>query len=202
MTPGVNKKTTAKPKAKQKAVPRGKVGRVRRKGGVDSEQSPASAQASEETSKLCINCGGPLLFVEETRLCGKCNTAATQELAAALHSAVYSPEDSETQFIECHGASVLDEKTGQVIEGVKFIDHPDGSYEVTIIKRQVFPPSHRKRRMVKREAFGKIRRCQACQDYTVRLRRKEGVDFCVPSREHPHRKKLKSVDYISHIERS
>lgn len=178
------------------AIPNTKGGRVRRK-------ADASVQPDQvKLEKSCINCGGPLLFVDETRVCAKCNTAETHELAAALHSVTYHPEDSDTQFVECPGASVLDPKTGLVIEGAEFIDHEDGSYEVKILKRQVFPPAHRKRRMVKREAFGKIRRCQACQDYTVRLRRREGVDFCVPSKNHPHRKQLKPVDFISHTERS
>lgn len=197
MSSGVTKQTGKSVSKGAGAIPNGKAGRVRRK----SAPAENSAQTPEQVSEVCINCGGPLLFVEETRLCGKCNTAETHEMVAALHSAIYRPEDSETQFVECPGASVLDEKTGQVVEGAVFVDHEDGSYEVKIIKRKVFPPSHRKRRMVKREAFGKIRRCQACQDYTVRLRRKEGVDFCVPSKNHPHRKKLKSVDFISHSER-
>ncbi|MDH4034406.1 MAG: hypothetical protein OEV80_11475, partial [candidate division Zixibacteria bacterium] len=51
---------------------------------------------------------------------------------------------------------------------------------------------------IKREALGSIRRCQACQDYTVRMRRKEGADFCIPSSKFPHRKTLKSVHHVSY----
>jgi hypothetical protein len=59
----------------------------------------------------------------------------------------------------------------------------------------VYAPTHSRRRRIKAEAFGKIRRCAACQDLTVRLRRREGPDFFIPSSKHPGRKKLKSVTY-------
>ena len=37
----------------------------------------------------------------------------------------------------------------------------------------------------------------SCQDYTVRMRRKEGPDFYIPSHKHPNRKKLKSVQHTT-----
>ncbi|MFQ5606470.1 MAG: hypothetical protein ACE5GA_00880 [Candidatus Zixiibacteriota bacterium] len=164
-------------------------------------KSPASKPPVEpqaENSDFCASCGAPLLFLDETRLCGKCNTEETIELSTALSGQVNRPTGEVSQFIECPGATIYDEKTGQVAEGADFIEYDDGSYEAKIVKRPHFPPGHRRRRMVTGDAFGKIRRCQACQDYTVRLRRKEGVDFCIPSSKFPRRTKLKSVDHISH----
>ena len=179
-------------------------GRVRRRaedGAVESGRRDDCARASEKgagKSDVCVGCGGPLLFVDETRLCPKCNSAASHELTAVLSQTLVIPNGEDRQLIECPGASLYDEVTGRVIEGADFVEHEAGVYEVKLVKHAVFPPGHRRKRMITREAFGKIRRCRFCQDYTVRMRRKEGVDFCVPSRKFPHRKKLKPVDFVSH----
>lgn len=179
--------------AKRNGVPHGKAGRVRR---ATAKQEHVETKPVED---VCIGCGGPLLFTDEARLCPKCNTERTHELAAAIASGtIYTPNDEDQRFIECPGSSIYDESTGAVIEGADFIEREQGAYEVRIIKHGIYPPGHRSKRLVSQEQFGKIRRCQACQDYTVRLRRKEGVDFCVPSRKFPHRTKLKSVDIVSH----
>jgi hypothetical protein len=69
---------------------------------------------------------------------------------------------------------------------------PDKGYE--IISNQVFAPEHKKRRLIKKEHLGSIRRCQACQDLTVRMIRREGPDFFIPNPRHPHKKQLKSID--------
>lgn len=176
------------------AAPSNKVGRVRKKLPVTEPIEPAP----EEQSDFCVACGSPLLFLDETRLCARCNSEETIQLSTALSSIIYRPSDEESQLIECPGATVYDEETGMISEGADFIEHEDGSYETKIIKRPHFPTGHKRRRLVKRSAFGKIRRCQACQDYTVRIRRREGVDFCIPSSKFPRRTKLKSVDHISH----
>ncbi|HSG98934.1 MAG TPA: hypothetical protein VLB27_02725 [candidate division Zixibacteria bacterium] len=174
------------------AAPQGKRGRVRRR---DEESRQPEAPA-----EVCVACGGPLLFLDEVRLCPKCNSAASHELAAALSNTLVIPGDDEQQFIDCPGATLYDERSGLVVEGADFVEHDAGVYEVKLVKRAIFPPGHCRKRVVKREAFGKIRRCQACQDYTVRMRRREGPDFCVPSKKFPHRKKLKPVDFVSHTD--
>lgn len=212
----------AKPKlAAEKSVPNGKTGRVRKKAsaagatkaagaasalGAKSDLSnsltdtPAqlSIEPQDQHADFCISCGLPLIFLDEAKLCGRCNSEQTIELASALSGQLNIPNGDERQFIECPGASLYDDKTGLVSEGADFIEHDDGSYEARIVKRPHFPPGHCRRRLVSREKFGKIRRCQACQDYTVRLKRKEGVDFCIPSAKFPRRTKLKSIDIVSH----
>jgi hypothetical protein len=102
--------------------------------------------------------------------------------------------DDDKIFIECPGASVYEEGTRNVIAGVEFVDdaHPEKGYRV--VDQQVFAPEHRKRRLIKKEHRSSIRRCQACQDLTVRLIRREGVDFFIPSPKHPRKTKLKSIE--------
>ena len=101
-------------------------------------------------------------------------------------------------FIDCPGATLYQPGTDIVVAGAKFHNENDPSKGFTIIKESVFAPTHNKRRRIKREALGKIRRCQGCQDYTVRMRRPEGPDFFIPSNKHPRRTKLKSVEHTSY----
>jgi hypothetical protein len=108
-------------------------------------------------------------------------------------------EDLETEaddkvFIECPGATVYEEGTRNVIAGVEFIDDQDPSKGYKIIDQPVFAPEHKKRRLIKKEHINSIRRCQACQDLTVRLIRREGADFFIPSPKHPKKTKLKSIE--------
>ena len=102
--------------------------------------------------------------------------------------------DEDKMFIECPGATVYDPETREVIAGVQFIDEDDPSKGYRIVDQQVFAPEHRRRRLIKKEHLSSIRRCQACQDLTVRLMRREGADFFIPSPKHPRKTKLKSVE--------
>jgi hypothetical protein len=136
----------------------------------------------------CINCGKPLTIREGLRVCPHCNSEQVLEVSPFLESS-----DDDLIFIECPGATLYEDGSDRVSEGVRFIDDSDPSKGFEIVKRQVFAPTHTKRRRIKKEALGKIRRCQGCQDMTVRMRRKEGPDFCIPSVKHPGRTKLKSV---------
>ena len=80
----------------------------------------------------------------------------------------------------------------------RFKDDDDPEQGFEIVDHAVYAPTHNKKRRIKKEALGKIRRCQGCQDYTVRMRRREGPDFFVPSYKHPGRKKLKTVEYVTY----
>ncbi|MFH2035142.1 MAG: hypothetical protein ABIJ45_01965 [Candidatus Zixiibacteriota bacterium] len=102
--------------------------------------------------------------------------------------------DDNKVFIECPGATVYEEGTRNVIAGVEFIDESDPQKGYRIIDQPVYAPEHRKRRMIKKDHINSIRRCQACQDLTVRLIRREGEDFFIPSPKHPRKTKLKSVE--------
>jgi hypothetical protein len=97
-------------------------------------------------------------------------------------------------FIECPGATVYEAGTRNIIAGVEFADEQDPSKGYKIIDHPVYAPDHKKRRMIKKEHINSIRRCQACQDLTVRLIRREGVDFFIPNPRFPRKKQLKSVE--------
>jgi len=147
-----------------------------------------------EDVKSCINCGRELLKQKGVWLCPGCNSPDVD----ASQIFIDDHEDNEHIFIECPGATLYEEGTHNVIAGVKFHDNEDPFKGHKIIGEPVFAPNHRKRRRIKREALGRIRRCQACQDYTIRMQRREGADFFIPSSKHPNRKKLKSVQHLSY----
>ena len=144
-----------------------------------------------QDGKTCINCGHLLVRKDGVYLCERCNADAE-----AFTQPFFEPSESDGEgFIECPGATLYDPETREVTAGVKFGDNDDSSAGYEIVEHPVFAPNHCKRRKIKREALGKIRRCQACQDYTVRMIRPEGRDFFIPSPKHPGRKKLKAVTH-------
>lgn len=140
----------------------------------------------------CINCGTELLLHGTTKICPSCNSNEFQSARIFLDQ----HEDAEYLFIECPGATLYEDGSNVVSEGVEWYndDHPEQGYH--IVSRQIFAPTHTKYRRIRRDAAGKIRRCQGCQDYTIRMRRKEGPDFYIPSAKHPKRTKLRSVQHV------
>ncbi len=142
-----------------------------------------------DEAKKCINCHRELVQRNGTWICQQCNT----QLDAVLDGVIEGVESDEYVFIECPGATLYEPGTNNVIRGVKFVNENDPFMGHRIIVDPVYAPTHTKRRRIKREALGKIRRCQGCQDYTIRMRRPEGPDFYIPSHKHPGRTKLKSV---------
>ncbi len=142
----------------------------------------------------CISCGRPLIHQRGVWLCIQCNSREIDTTGIFADDM----ESSEFVFVECPGATLYEQGTNNVIAGVRFIDNDDPFKGYKIIGEPIFAPNHRRRRRIKREALGKIRRCRACQDYTVRMRRREGADFFIPSPKHPGRTKLKSVRHVSY----
>ncbi len=104
------------------------------------------------------------------------------------------PLDDDCMFIECPGASIYEPGTRNVICGARFIDENDPTKGYEIIDKPVYAPDHVRRRIIKKSHAASIRRCQACQDLTVRLMRREGPDMCIPSSRFPRRQRLKSVE--------
>ncbi len=100
---------------------------------------------------------------------------------------------SDKIFIECPGATIYEPGTRHIIAGVRFFDESNPSKGYEIVANPVYAPEHRGRRLVRRENTGCLRRCQACQDLTVRMMRREGPDFYIPNSKHP-RKKAIAVD--------
>jgi hypothetical protein len=142
--------------------------------------------------KKCINCGRDLVERADVWVCDHCNTEITE------FRVFTEPADSEEYaFIQCPGATLYEPGTTEVAQGVQFVDDNDPSKGYRIIGRPVYAPTHTKLRRIKKDVVGKIRRCQGCQDYTVRMRRPEGPDFFIPSPKYPGRKKLKTVSHRS-----
>jgi len=140
--------------------------------------------------KRCISCGQELTLNGGAWVCPNCNT---EDLSISLLFGETASDD-QYLYIECPGATVYKEGTTEIIAGVKWLDENDPSKGYEIIDHPVYASAHTKRRRIKAEAYGRIRRCAACQDLTIRLRRPEGPDFCIPSPKHPRRTKLKPVD--------
>ena len=139
----------------------------------------------------CINCGRPLVERDNVKVCPACNAEAPD-----FASFTESGDSSDYVFIECPGATLYEPGTTIVAQGVDF-DQASSSTGYKIVGKPVFAPTHTRLRRIKPEARGSIRRCQGCQDYTIRMRRPEGPDFFIPSSKYPGRKKLKSVSHRS-----
>jgi len=148
----------------------------------------------DKPRRQCINCGRELVRQKGAWVCINCNPNAIDTSSIFVDDV----PDEEYVFIECPGATLYDEHTNEVIEGVKFNDDNDATRGHEIVRSQIFAPNHKKRRRIRREALGKIRRCRACQDYTIRMRRPEGRDFFIPSHKHPNKKQLKPMEHVTY----
>ncbi len=147
-----------------------------------------------QETRSCINCGHELISKEGLWLCIHCNTRNLED------SQIFIEEQADDGFIfiECPGATLYEDGTDNIIAGAKFHDDDDPTKGYRIIDHPIYAPTHTRKRRIKKDALGKIRRCQGCQDYTVRMRRREGPDFYIPSHKHPNRKKLKTVQHLSY----
>ena len=142
-------------------------------------------------NNLCVNCGQELVRKNKALICLRCNS----ELLTESEIFVEADEADDYVVIECPGATLYHDGTNEIEAGAKFIDEDDPSQGYEIIDHAVYAPTHEKKRRIKAEAYGRIRRCRGCQDLTVRMRRQEGPNFVVPSVRHPKRTKLKPVKY-------
>lgn len=150
--------------------------------------------SQQTTEKKCENCNRPLIKRDNVWLCLDCNSKDIE----LSHIFTSEKDNEEYVFITCHGATLYEPGTNNVVAGVNFKDRHDPSKGYEIIDKPVYAPTHKKRRRIKKEHASRITRCQACQDYTVRMRRREGADFFIPSTKYPGRKKLKSVEHIAY----
>ena len=111
-------------------------------------------------SSICSQCGRPLTIEGGLEICLVCNRMAEAAEVGAAAKVV----------IECPGATLYDVESGQVLEGAKWLDPDDPAAGFEIVGRPVLAPGHTARRLIEAHQAGKITRCQACQDYTVRMR--------------------------------
>lgn len=149
---------------------------------------------NHEENRRCVNCKRELVRQKGVWVCLNCNPEAIDTAGLFTDDL----ESEEYAFIECPGATLYKDGSNEVAEGVDWIDENDATRGFRIVGQQIFAPNHKRRRRIRRDALGKIRRCQACQDYTVRMRRPEGRDFFIPSHKHPRRDKLRPMEHVTH----
>lgn len=109
---------------------------------------------------LCPHCGRPLEAEGGLELCLICNEFISPE----------DEKDSAKVVLECPGVTLYDVETGQITQGVKWHDPQDVGKGFEIVGQPVYAPNHATRRVIDADQLGKITRCRACQDYTVRKR--------------------------------
>ena len=142
--------------------------------------------------KNCINCEKKLIQRNGIWLCTSCNSKDLEFANPFTDEKI----DNDYIFIECPGATIYKDGTDEVDQGVRFLDREDPQKGFEIIGKAIYAPTHKKKRRIKIESLKNICRCQGCQDYTVRMRRREGADFFIPSTKYPGRKKLKTVEHV------
>jgi hypothetical protein len=135
--------------------------------------------------RLCKHCGEKLQVVGGLPICLKCNDRRGDYYNALARSICDFSEESDKIMIECPGATLYHPGTNEVAAGVSFVNPDDPSQGYTIVKRPVYGPKHVQKRWIKKEDAHLIRRCESCQDYTIRMKRKEGPDLYIPSRKGP-----------------
>ncbi len=79
-------------------------------------------------------------------------------------------DGTEVILVRCPGATIYDESNTKIIRGVRWNNQNDFSEGFTIVGSPIFAPGHRPKRVVPTDNKRSIARCQACQDFTVRMR--------------------------------
>ncbi len=136
-------------------------------------------------NERCHKCGDALEMIGGLPFCSRCNDREGQFYNPLSTSINDFADHNDRVLITCHGATLYDPDTGDIIAGVRFVDESDPAQGHEIVNRPVYGPRHVKRRWVKKDDIHLIRRCESCQDYTIRMRRKEGPDLYIPSRRGP-----------------
>jgi hypothetical protein len=136
-------------------------------------------------NELCHHCGEPLEIIGGLPLCPRCNDREGQFYNPLSSSINDFADHKDSVLITCHGATLYDPETNEIVAGVRFVDEDDPSQGHEIVNRPVYGPRHVKRRWVKKDDAHLIRRCESCQDHTIRMKRKEGPDLYIPSRKGP-----------------
>lgn len=139
--------------------------------------------AMDKNQQYCRHCGEKLQEVGGLPICLQCNDRRGEHYNCLSRSISDFAEKSDKILIECPGATIYRAGTNEVVEGVRFLDDDDPSKGFEIVGRPVYGPQHVKCRWIKKQDAHLIRRCQSCQDYTVRMKRKEGPNLYIPSRK-------------------
>ena len=111
-------------------------------------------------AKLWSHCGRTLTIQGGVEICLACNQMAFPTEVV----------EQEKVVIECPGVTLYDVESGDVLQGVRWLDPADPAKGYELVGQPLYAPNHRARRLILPDQAGKITRCQACQDYTVRMR--------------------------------
>ena len=121
----------------------------------DTLGEPRETGGPLSQNNLCINCGQELIRRSQVEVCLRCNSELLTEAAIFIEAG----DQAEYIFIECPGATLYHDGTNEVKAGVKFRDENNPSLGHEIIDEPVYAPTHTKKRRIKPEAYGRIRRC-------------------------------------------
>lgn len=122
------------------------------------------------STKRCHICGKPMKEFKGVYMCLPCNEKYGQYYNYFKSATEEYQKQGDWVVIECPGATIYDETNTRVVAGVKFNNSRDPSQGYEIVGRPIYAPNHQKIRRVKRDHVNNISRCQACQDFTVRMR--------------------------------
>ncbi len=136
-------------------------------------------------NERCHHCGKTLEMIGGLPFCSRCNDREGKFYNPLSSSINDFADHTDRVLITCHGATLYDPATNDIIAGVRFVDEDDPSRGYEIVNRPVYGPSHVRHRWVKKGDVHLIRRCESCQDHTIRMKRKEGPDLYIPSRKGP-----------------
>ncbi|MBU1317825.1 MAG: DC1 domain-containing protein [candidate division Zixibacteria bacterium] len=122
--------------------------------------------------RICAICGRKMREFKGIYMCLECNDKYGEyyNFLSTAVSEFKKPDGKDVVLIECPGATVYDETNTEIVKGVKWNNPNDFTEGHTIVGSPIYAPAHQKKRMVPKENLGSIARCQACQDFTVRLR--------------------------------
>ncbi len=121
-------------------------------------------------SQRCHICGRRLTEFKGVSICLPCNDKYGNFYNFFQTAAGDYQKDRDKTLIECPGATIYDPTNSRIVQGVKWNDPRDFSKGYEIIGRPVYAPNHKKHRLVRKDRSKNISRCQACQDFTVRMR--------------------------------
>jgi hypothetical protein len=144
---------------------------------------------------FCQYCGEELQDVGGLPICPQCNDRRGEHYNFLFQSISDFSEKSDKVLIECPGATLYHPGTNDIAGGVRFNNPDDPLQGYEIVGQPVYGPKHVRRRWVKKENSHLIRRCESCQDHTIRMRRKEGPDLYIPSRRGPQPRNRRSSTY-------
>lgn len=118
----------------------------------------------------CHICGKAMREFKGIYLCLGCNDRYGEYYSFFSKASREFQDDNEYVVIECPGVTIFDDTNTRVVQGVKWHNDRDHAQGYEIVGKQIFAPNHTRTRRVSKDKQHNLSRCQACQDFTVRMR--------------------------------